>query len=151
MSSRSNHEQIVEEYFEHGKSRKQLERDFGMHISTINRILGNYQNDYIKANGTERLRSVKPKDPRSAIERRPLSASHACVGNWVSRYCSEHGINVTSFGFLCTPQISRVMVGKIISGSHDITLCQLQAISKVVGISVNQLMAPYVPTKKEDA
>ena len=151
MSTRNNHEQIVEDYFENGKSRQQLQRDYGMHISTVNRILGNYQKEFEATHGHERPRTTKPKDPRSAIERRPLSSPHACVGNWVSRYCSEHGINVTSFGFLCSPQISRVMVGKIISGSHDITLCQLQAISKVVGIPVNHLLAPYIPTKKEDA
>lgn len=130
--------QIVEDFYEGPLSVAELMKKYGRSESSVNKLLAAYRLSYEKEHGQARVRAGKPKDPRLMQEKKSLSLTHFVIGLAITRYIEENKLTPTSFGMQISR--SRVQVGNIMVGAHDLTLTEIARISEVLGIPMERLM-----------
>lgn len=132
--------QIVEDFYEGPLSVSELMDKYGRSESSVNKLLARYRLSYEAEHGQPRARVGRPRDPRLMQEKKSLSLVHFVIGLAVTRYIEENKLTPTSFGMQISR--SRVQVGNIMVGAHDLTLTEISRIADVLGIPMGQLMHP---------
>lgn len=132
---------IVEDFYEGPLSISALMKKYGRSESSVNKLLAADRLAWKADHDTPRVRSGKPADPRLMEDKKSLTFRHMVIGLAISRYVNENQLTPTSFGMLigvCGQ--SRVIVGNMMIGSHDLTLCEVDKLSIVLGIPFMDLM-----------
>lgn len=128
---------IINDYYELGLSYAELAKKYGYSTDMVKKTIAR---DRLE-NGP-RDRKSEPVDPRRRGERKALSYEHFCIGLHVARHIKDNGITPTIFGRLGKLAASRVRVGQIIDGVHDLTLLERDAIAEIVGVTKEEVVEP---------
>ena len=142
--TRARNREIIEAFYEKGLSRTALVAKYGLSEAAIKRMI---REDRI-ANGP-RERTVQPKDPRKVNGRPALSFDHFCTGIHVRHFMEAHNMSQTAFGMYGDLAMSRVAVGELMSGHYDYTWLELQALARLLGMTVAELHTAQQKVKEE--
>lgn len=150
MQTREINARIVEDFYDEPLSVSALCVKYGRSESMVNKLLAKFKRDYgIAHGGAQRERSGKPVDPRLLGGKVSRSLRHFVIGMAVTRYINEHKLSPTAFGMQAST-LSRVVVGDIMRGAHDLTITEIEKLAIVLGIPFDTLIDPNkMQTDKE--
>lgn len=128
------HAEMMRRYFDDGWSVGGVAKAYKRSPAMVKKLI-----DGEKRRGRVRLRSGGSTDPRRRENRRPLSLVHSRIGVLVAGHRNRHGLKMTEFGLRVG--LSRIRVSEVESGSHDLTIVELQAISVELGLDLLSMFA----------
>jgi hypothetical protein len=129
---------IIEEFYGDedtpGKSFATLTKEFGLDRSTIQRLV---KVEEARAD-FDRVRHLKPHDPRVLKTKKPLTSIHYRIGMRLGRHMSEHSLSPSMMALQINK--SRNKVVDIQCGSYDLTLMDVHELSEALDIPYEELV-----------